>query len=261
MKIEKVRVVGKAVKVGRAEVEALEERLWVKFPKGYAEYVTRLGEGVLGGVVRIYPPWRIEKELDAWRRRVEKYWFWDKGREVLPKERGVESVIIGDTVAGDEMVFHPGRPGRVFVLPRESEAVFEVGENLIEAVGWMLESGELMETVEAKEFDPFDSRAEAAEEGAGKVVDPQGESLDEIVELGKRRAVQHGVRQRAEKELKPYRERGKAELVYEGILLDGSPDGSGYAAAWKIVDAKGKQLGMFRWHDGGDSYGSVWEPG
>jgi hypothetical protein len=106
----------------------------VSFPQGYREYVTRLGEGVLGGVVRIYPPWRIEKELDEWRRRVGKYWFWEKGRKVLPKERGVECVVIGDTVMGDEIVFHPGRPGRVFVLPRESERVFEAGKDLMEAV-------------------------------------------------------------------------------------------------------------------------------
>lgn len=63
----------------------------------------------------------IEKELTEWRRRINKYWFWDDVRELLPKERALECVIIGDTVSGDELVFHPSRPNRLFVLPRDSE--------------------------------------------------------------------------------------------------------------------------------------------
>jgi hypothetical protein len=96
------------VRADLSEVRNLEAQLWISFPDGYTEYVTMLGEGVLGGTfVRIYPPWRIARELEAWRSRIRKYWFWDAGREVLPKERAVECVIIGDTWDGDELVFHP----------------------------------------------------------------------------------------------------------------------------------------------------------
>jgi hypothetical protein len=45
------------------EVDALESELWITFPDGYRDYVTKLSEGVLGGeLVRIYPPWRVEYE-------------------------------------------------------------------------------------------------------------------------------------------------------------------------------------------------------
>src|SRR5947209_4595049 len=89
MKIEDVTVVGgPPVLASSADVDALEARLWVTFPAGYRQYVTRLGEGVLGGsFVRIYPPWRVEKELAEWRRRINKHWFWDEPPQLLPKER------------------------------------------------------------------------------------------------------------------------------------------------------------------------------
>src|SRR4051794_17604853 len=118
MKIDEVQIVGGPLVLAMPEdVDSLESRLWIEFPDGYREYVTRLGEGVLGGsLVRIYPPWRVEKELRTWRRRIAKYWFWDEGREVLPKDRAVECVIVGDTVNGDDLVFYPGRHDRLFVL-------------------------------------------------------------------------------------------------------------------------------------------------
>ena len=97
-----------------AEVDAIESKLWVTFPAGYRDYVTKLGEGVLGGsFVRVYPPWRIDKELGDWRRRIGRYWFWESSRELLPKERALECIIVGDTVNGDEMLFHPARPNRL----------------------------------------------------------------------------------------------------------------------------------------------------
>ena len=73
MKIDDVETIGgPLVLATQADVDALEAKLWIRFPEGYREYVTRLGEGVLGGtMVRIYPPWRIEKELSRWRTHQE----------------------------------------------------------------------------------------------------------------------------------------------------------------------------------------------
>lgn len=109
MKLEDIRIVGEPLVLATpADVDGLESRLWIAFPEGYRDYVTRLGEGILGGsFIRIYPPWRIENEIAEWRRRINKYWFWDEGRHVLPKECALECVIIGDTRSGDEIVFHP----------------------------------------------------------------------------------------------------------------------------------------------------------
>jgi hypothetical protein len=67
-----------------AEVDAAEAHLGIRFPTGYREYVTKFGEGVLGGsYIRIYPPHRIlgrtSNNLLRWRQRISEYWFWDLG--------------------------------------------------------------------------------------------------------------------------------------------------------------------------------------
>jgi hypothetical protein len=57
------------------EVDAAEAQLGLRFPAGYREYVTQLGEGVLGGsYIRIYPPRRIlsgPNNVTEWRQRIE----------------------------------------------------------------------------------------------------------------------------------------------------------------------------------------------
>ena len=264
MKIEDVRVGRKPlVRAKAAEVDALASELWITFTPGYREYVTRLGEGVLGSFVRIYSPWRIKTELAEWRRRISKYWFWEQGRKVLPKERAVECVIIGDTVDGDELVFHPARADRLFILPRHSERVFEVRGDMLSALEWMCRSGELTEAFDEMDFEAFDSGDEAEpREGTGGVADPDGESLDEIVELAKRWARRHRAKRLAIKEMKTeIPDDANAELLYEGIVIGGPGLEAGYGIGWKIRDGKsGRDEGIFRWHGNEDSSGAAFEP-
>jgi|HubBroStandDraft_6_1064221.scaffolds.fasta_scaffold14060_3 hypothetical protein len=266
MKIEEIRPSKKElVLAAPADVDALASRLWITFPEGYRDYVTKLGEGVLGGTfVRIYPPWRIEKELTEWRRRIGKYWFWDKSRELLPKERAVECVVIGDTVNGDELIFHPSRPNVLFILPADSEKVFQAGRDLLAAIDWMCKSGELTEPFDDRNFEPFDSRLEPSPSGAkGANDDPPGETLDDLVELARLWAKRHAVKAAARKELrKSTPKRSKAELLYEGLLIDGpSQLDIGYGIAWRILDKESKTpLGTFRWGQGDGHQGSEYRP-
>ncbi len=199
MKIDDVRIVREPLVLAtQADIEGLESRLWINFPEGYQDYLTRLGEGVLGSFVRIYPPWRVENELAGRRRRIAKYWFWEEGRDVLPKARAMECVIVGDTVNGDELVFHPSRRDHLFVLPRDDEQVFDAGADLPAAVEWLCNSGQLVDPSPEFHFEPFDSRHQGqgieAEPGSRKVNDPEGESLDDLMGLGKRWAERNSVR-------------------------------------------------------------------
>ena len=264
MNISDIRPTNKKLVLAKpSDVDALGARLWVTFPTGYLDYVTRLGEGMLGSFVRIYPPWRIEKELAEWRRRINKYWFWDEGADVLPKERALECVIVGDTENGDELVFHPTRPNRLFVLPRDSEKAFVAGADLLAAVEWMCGSGELGEKVAERDFKPFDSRntdAEAEERGAA---DAEGESLDDIIESAKRWAERHRPRRSAQKAAKEQLKKGQqAKLLYEAVFVEGEyAYGSGYTVAYEITEkARGEVVGIFRWHGDGDSEASTFEP-
>ena len=183
-----------------------ETQLWLTFPRGYREYITTLGEGVLGGsFVRVYPPWRILRELSEWRERLREFWFWDKGRKVLPKERALEAVIVADTLNGDELVFHTGKPDHLFVLPHESEKIYEAGTDLLAAVDWMCDSGKLTKRFSERNFEPFDSRKEQAP--TGSLAKPKSEpqdSLEATVVAAQKWAELHGVLKAAQKGYKDW---------------------------------------------------------
>ena len=144
------------VLVSPEEVAQLELQLGTKMPAGYQEFVTTLGLGILNDTVRVYTPGRIARELEGFRRRWDEYWFWDEGRDVLGKEKALESVIIADTGNGDELTFHPSQPDKLYVLPRDSGQIFEPGNSLGEAVEWILHSGVLFGDVDEEEEEDED---------------------------------------------------------------------------------------------------------
>ena len=148
-----------------AEVDDAEADLGIRFPSGYREYITRLGEGVLGGnYIRIYPPRRILTGLNnlaEWRQRVNEYWFWAAAAVILTKEKVLECIIVGDTLIGDELIVHPSNPERIYVLPRELESIFVAGDGLLPAMEWLCSSGTLIEPFAERNFEPFDSRDDA----------------------------------------------------------------------------------------------------
>lgn len=165
MKLEDISVVGgPLVLTTSEEVDAAESQLGADFPSGYREYVTTLGEGVLGGCyIRIYPPRRILDGLNnqrEWRDRIDVYWFWAAGHDVLTKDKALECIIVGDTFDGDELIFHPSNPDRIYVLPRHFDKVFIAGDSLFAAMEWLCSSGTLTEAFTERIFEPFDSRKE-----------------------------------------------------------------------------------------------------
>jgi hypothetical protein len=163
---ENITVIGGPLVLSTAaEVNVAEAQLGMRFPTGYGQYVTQFGEGVLGGsYIRIYPPHRIlsgPNNVYEWRRRINQYWFWDDGRDVLTKEMALQSVIIGDTVDGDELVVHPSSPERVFVLPRHSGSIYVGGDGLPATIEWVCSSGTLTQGFDERNFEPLDSRQRA----------------------------------------------------------------------------------------------------
>jgi hypothetical protein len=152
---------GPLVLATRTQVAQLEARFKARMPKGYRDYVTRLGEGVLGGCfVRIYPPWRILSGNKLWRERIKEYWFWGKNADTLTQSQALKSILIGDSVDGDELVFYPHEALHLFILPRHSENIFKVPNTLLEAVEWMCSSGKLTRRFKQRKFEPYDSREE-----------------------------------------------------------------------------------------------------
>lgn len=203
---EIVVVGGPLVPAKAADVSDAESQLWISFPDGYRDYITTLGEGVLGGsFVRVYPPWRILSELTEWRERLRQYWFWDKGKKILPKERALEAVIVADTVNGDELIFHRGRPDRLFVLPHESEKVFEIEGDFLTALDWVCDSGKLTKRFTERNFEPFDSRKKKPSARPAAGAEPAAaDSLDSTVASVLKWSEQHGVAKAAQKSFKDW---------------------------------------------------------
>jgi hypothetical protein len=264
MKLSDVRIepsLGPLVRATVRDVADLEARLWITFPAGYREYVTELGEGELGEFVNIYPPWRIDRELEDWRLRISKYWLWDDGAKLLPKDRAVECVIVGDTGNGDELIFHPRHPDRLFVLPGRGSGgdgeIFVAGADLLSAIDWICSSGKLTRRFKDRTLRPYDSRRDAPEEKS--IPDPPGESLDDIVKIGRDWAHRHKARKTLFDDLPVGK--GKATFVYEAIVLEANEafgidaEEAGYLAVFRVDKPDGK-VRVYNSHMTDDSHGS-----
>jgi hypothetical protein len=206
MRLKDVIVIRKPlVPAARAVVDRFESEYWITFPDGYCDYMAGLGEGSVGNWVRIYPPWRISRELASWRGRVGRHWFWDKGNKLLPKARAAECIVFGDTTGGDELVFHPSRCNLLLVLPRHHEKIFAAGADVLSAIDWMCSSRKLVEPFSERNFEPFDSRKSspaASPRSAGGSNDPAGETFNYIVKAADRWAKRHNLLQLARKQVK-----------------------------------------------------------
>jgi len=124
--------------------------------------------------------------------------------------------------------------------------------------------GGIDRAVRSANFEPFDSRLEPSpSDTKGVNDDPPGEALDDLVELARHWAKRHAVKEAARKELRKRTPKGsKAELLYEGLLIDGpSRLDIGYGIAWRILDKESKTpLGTFRWGQGDGHQGSEYHP-
>ena len=142
-----------------ADVASAEAALSTRFPSGYREFITQHGRGILGGLVRITTPSEIvagARSAGEWRKRIEEYWFWDNSAELLPKAHALGCVVIADTVGGDELIFHPSEPDRLYVLAHDfDEAYLASTTGLEAAVDWFFTSGKLDEPFEDDSFEPY----------------------------------------------------------------------------------------------------------
>lgn len=155
-RIENLRVVGRPpTPISDDEIKFAEKNLGTHFPSGYQQYITTLGEGVLGGAfVRIYPPRKVVEELAQWRERIEEYWFWKTEDDDFSKSKALECIVLGDTLQGDEVIFHPSNPERLFVLPRHDDAAYWT-DGFFETLEWLCASGVLTGPFEERDFEPI----------------------------------------------------------------------------------------------------------
>jgi hypothetical protein len=133
----------------------------------------------------------------------------------------------------------------------------------------MCTSGELTDPFEERDFEPFDSRDEISkgEAASSKSIDPEGESLDDILELGKQWAKRHKVRKLAQKDMEKEMKSSvktevRASLLYEALVMEGrSLHSEGYEIAWEIRDVASRlEIAIIRWHKGEYAQGCSYAP-
>jgi hypothetical protein len=87
-------------------VDAAEAALGLKVPPGYRELMVELGEGVVSGILRIYPPARLGAEQEFYQELIDTTWFFEEPDETMTPEYARESVVLADTHDGDQVIFH-----------------------------------------------------------------------------------------------------------------------------------------------------------
>jgi hypothetical protein len=145
-----------------AEVEALEQHLGFALPDGYRDFITRFGEGDYCDLFRIYPPVRIREEYasyrDAWEGWYYEYegvnhWFFEGSEHILSEAQLQACIIIGDSFDGDEIVYYPPQPDKLFVLPRHDQRIYTLKADFSDLHIWIGEKPRL------KLFTPWHNRA------------------------------------------------------------------------------------------------------
>lgn len=129
--------------VTEEEVRAVERDLGVTFPAGYLEYVTTLGKGVYCGYVHVFMPTQIQQAYQQKQTEWETNLGWPAGEKILSRKQVVESFILAETTDGDDLIFHPQQPDKLFVLANTDAMIYDVGADLEEALNWLYEAGVL----------------------------------------------------------------------------------------------------------------------
>lgn len=137
------------------EILTCENILHFSFEENYKEYVTTYGNGILGGTyIRIYLPMKILSNQNQWLERISEYYFWEEGKDILTKKEVLNSICIGDTFDGDELIYYQNK---YYILPRYEEMIYFIGNNLNEVINWLCSSNILTEAFTERNFEPFNN--------------------------------------------------------------------------------------------------------
>ncbi len=168
--------------VSETDLVAVETLLGGAAPAGYRELVTRLGgDGSYAGYVRVYGPRRIMAEYEPVRRALSTVTDW---YAVEPERATIlASVIVADTVDGDQLFAHPAS-GRLLLLPCGDEGLLTFGYDLGEALHWLTTSGVLTDALpEPPTFETREGRSSIRFDGhPGLTPDTVVAALADIVE-------------------------------------------------------------------------------
>jgi hypothetical protein len=152
---DQVRVISKHIQpVSLAEVEQLEIRLGIRLPDGYRGFITHFGRGIYCDTFRIYAPQEILDKYERYRHdwatlfyhesEGQRRWHYTGSESVLNGAQLAQSLIIGDSIDGDKLVFYPAQPDKVFILPRHDLKITFVSADLSDLHLWDTETPRML---------------------------------------------------------------------------------------------------------------------
>jgi hypothetical protein len=124
-------------------IDEAERALGLALPVGYRSYVARFGEAVDTLMLRVHPPTRVVAELAGRRTQLDAYWFWAPASDGFGADEAYRSIMLADTLQGDQLLFFPERPDRFYVLPRHARSIAMLRGTFEQACAWIVEGGEL----------------------------------------------------------------------------------------------------------------------
>jgi hypothetical protein len=151
-------VTNKLQTISQEQLALLQKTLGFPLPVGYAEFMATLGIGDYCGLLRVYEPDAIPEENRQTQALWQEYFSWEDGRDVLPREEVARCVVFANTIDGDNLLFHPRIPDRLFVLPRHDDTIYWVPECFLNPLEWYDQSGLVTPAPAFKTFESYCDR-------------------------------------------------------------------------------------------------------
>jgi hypothetical protein len=148
----------KLAPISQEQLDHAKATLDTEFPPGFDEFMLKFGQGEYAGYLRPYNPDRIVSQLSSNRESFETD-FWTEGELRLTDAERASLIPFGDTIDGDMFAFLPKKPKAIFVLPRQSQKLFKTGPTFIHLLNWVTDSGEIVQPIDLKSFQPWNEHA------------------------------------------------------------------------------------------------------
>jgi len=148
----------KLAPVSQEQLDRAQTTLDTEFPPGFGEFMLKFGMGEYSGYLRPYGPDLIVSELSANRENFVTD-YWTEGKLRLTDAERAALIPFADTIDGDMFAFLPKKPKQIYVLPRQSQQLFKTGPTFIHLLNWVTESGEIVEPIDLKSFQPWNENS------------------------------------------------------------------------------------------------------
>ena len=133
-------VTDKLTTFSAAEVDAAEARLETQFPEGYREYMTAFGKGEYCSYLNVFAPQIIVQNQLGAKPPLEEFCdLWDGAEFGISPERLAKAILLASSMSRDWVVFEPGIPEAVYVLPESEDVIYKAGATLMDALTWLCE--------------------------------------------------------------------------------------------------------------------------